>query len=472
MGCGSIVPIIGHRCFNLVQNPSFEAGLAGWTATDNVDTFGTSTFEGTQVARMGIDVASMFQDIPLAGTDCSPLLLSFNMVSQNQPKFTVEVLWLDSNHNYISTGLRMYICDETTNSRPSDNSRVTFFDITDAPPAGAVFARLLFSKDIGFGESTVSVDQVILVPVSTINLVKNYSFELGLTNWTTTIFEPNFDTVLQGAASAATTSGGTLFQDIPIDQHPANSSYLFSFGVHTEGDGALNAKVLWLDADDNIIGTGLEIVIPGDTLALQQNYLTYLDITDSAALGAVKARILFEAVILGDGTLNIDQVILARVSTDNLIQNPSFEEGANGWTLVDTGINAENAAYEGQFVAHVTFTGGAFFQDVPLDGAEGHCYLLNYGLKVLRASGGGVSGNILARVLWLDNNGVEISLGLSIFSEGTANPGSITQWLVFTGITEPAPPGTAAARIQFTKPRSINEESFVQIDKVVFGRLT
>ena len=57
-------------------------------------------------------------------------------------------------------------------------------------------------------------------------------------------------------------------------------------------------------------------------------------------------------------------------------------------------------------------------------------------------------------------------------SEGSSSPGSITQCLVYTGITEPAPPGTAADRIQFTKPIGIDEDFIVYVDKVVFGRLT
>lgn len=42
-------------------------------------------------------------------------------------------------------------------------------------------------------------------------------------------------------------------------------------------------------------------------------------------------------------------------------------------------------------------------------------------------------------------------------------------WLVYTDITEPAPAGAVAARIQFTKTASDN--GVIEVDKVVLDRL-
>lgn len=61
---------------NLVQNPGFEAGLAGWTAT-NVAVVNGNPFEGTASARMGPGMASIFQDIPIIPLLGSSYLLSF-----------------------------------------------------------------------------------------------------------------------------------------------------------------------------------------------------------------------------------------------------------------------------------------------------------------------------------------------------------------------------------------------------------
>jgi len=107
--------------------------------------------------------------------------------------------------------------------------------------------------------------------------------------------------------------------------------------------------------------------------------------------------------------------------------------------------------------------GAALFQDIAIPSAEGRCFLLNFGYRI-----GGLAQQegTLAEVRWLDNTGREIGLGLSLV---IPNPSPSAKWLVYTGITEPAPPGTKSARVQFTNLKS--EESNIDIDKVVFGSL-
>jgi len=472
MGCGGINPIVGFRGFNLVQNPSFQAGLAGWVHSENVSVSDRVPFEGTQVATMDVNPASMYQDVSLAGTDCSPLFLSFNVVSNIQPDLTVQVLWLDSNHNYIASGLEMYIKANTTDS--ANNGRVTFFDITDSPPPGAAFARLIFSKVEGIGDSTVSIDQVILAPAGSINLLKNPSFEAGFIGWSGANYSVSFETSLQGAAEITTALGGTLIQDISLENQPSESSYLFSFGAYAEGPASLTAQILWLDAEDNIIGSpGLEIIIPSETLNRQENYLTYLDLTDPAPLNAVKARILFDSDVVDGSRLRIDQVIFARAGSSNLLQNPSFEDGLNNWTDINGTTFLGADVYEGEAAGSLDIIGGVFLQDVSIPDAGGNCFMLNYGIRARRNAGGGITENVIVKVLWLDDNGNEIGVGLTIFNYVRGNVGQPPQWLVYTGITEPAPPGTTAARIQITKLDSgTSNFGRIDIDKIVFGRLT
>ncbi|OPX86154.1 MAG: hypothetical protein A4E53_03063 [Pelotomaculum sp. PtaB.Bin104] len=59
-------------CGNLLQNLSFETGLTGWT-TDNATAADNNPFEGTQVARLGPGVASIFQDVSLDELSHCPL---------------------------------------------------------------------------------------------------------------------------------------------------------------------------------------------------------------------------------------------------------------------------------------------------------------------------------------------------------------------------------------------------------------
>ena len=462
-------PVTCPGCFNLLQNPSFEAGLAGWSTSENVTASNDSVFEGTQQASLLAGVASMFQDVSLASLGNCPLFLSFNVASSGTSDLTVKLSWLDANHDAIADGLRMFIPRTATRNTRFD---ITYFDISDRPPTGAAFARLLFSKTIGTEDAFTSVDQVILAPVNSSNLLVNPSFEGGLAGWTATSFIPDFTNPLEGLVAAFTNTDGTIFQDVPLADQPPNSSYLLSFGgfsTFSQGPtAALTAQVLWLDAANNIIGApGLEINIPNSTLEEQFSYLTYLDLTEPAPADAVKARILFTADVEPGFSLLIDQILFARAGTPNLVQNPSFEAGLNHWTSVNTTVFSGSDVYEGTSAADVSVIGGVLSQDVPLSNAAGHCFLFNTGLRFRATHSSPAPSQVLIRILWLDQKGSEIGLGSSLFVPPT--PFVENRWSVYTSITEPAPPGTVAARIQFTKAPSASSE--LDIDKVVLGRL-
>lgn len=460
------------RCNNLLKNPGFEAGLTGWE-TDNVISSGTNPFEGTQLAQMRAGAASMFQDVSLAGLKQSPLFLSFNVYAgaddENQNgDLVVSILWLDYEFHNIGAGLELFIPSGRINSR----ARLTYFDITGRPPVEAAWARLLFSKGT-VSNNTILVDQVILTPAGTTNLVVNSSFESGLTGWTSTTFAPNFQLSFDGSATAAlptTDQPSTLFQDVPIKQLPDKSSFLFSFAGLTSGFAILDVQVLWLDKNNSIIGTpGLELRLPNAVLLSQGNYLTYLDLTNPAPSRAVKARIMFSTNFVEiNSVLRLDKVILAGAATPNLVQNPSFNDSLNNWTAVNTTVPADNDTYEGAFAASVEEDGGLIFQDVPIPSGAGRCFLLNFALGYEAGATPPFYGNMLVKVLWLDPRGREIGLGLSLVIPG--NRENKGQWLVYAGITGLTPSNAVMARIQFTK--SAGDPNFpIEIDKVLFGRL-
>lgn len=465
--CGLTQPSPCTRCNNLVQNPSFETDLSNWE-TSNVTTFDSEPFEGTQAARMGPGIASMYQDVSLAKVNCKPLFFSFNVVSNSSNQFNgdllVEVFWLDAKRNIIATGLSLFIRDGRING-----TDLTYFDITDRPPCSAAWARLQFSKSQGTEPDVILIDQVILAPLSSINLVQNPGFEAGLSQWITnpdTSFESSYAQSFAGGGRAITSANGVLSQDVYIGNQPMRSTFLLSFAATANGDSTLTIQVQWLDSADNPIGSGLNLLVPIDTLGSQFNYLSYLDITDPAPYRTVKARISFTAAILEAGTfVAIDQVIFARTATGNLVTNPSFENSLNDWEPDNTTLYSGGDVYEGMADAIIPEAGGSLVQDVPLVNAVGRCFLFNCGLGY-RSEAGATVPQMLIKVIWLNKNGDEIGLGLSltcfVFS---GDP----RWFVYTGITEPAPLGTAAARLQFTKPSSENSE--LEIDKVVLGRL-
>ncbi|NLW17364.1 MAG: hypothetical protein GX033_06950, partial [Firmicutes bacterium] len=122
----------------------------------------------------------IWQDASLDGVQRQPLFLSFNLFGSLQAAdLIVQVLWLDRDHRAIGVGRSMFISANVFTGEL--NTKITFFEITDVPPANAAFARLLFSKRIGEENSFIELDQVILAPIQSINLVQNHGFESGLT---------------------------------------------------------------------------------------------------------------------------------------------------------------------------------------------------------------------------------------------------------------------------------------------------
>lgn len=458
-------PEVCPKCFNLIQNPSFESGLSEWVS-DNVKATDNNPFEGTQAAMMGPGVASMFQDVSLPFQCKSPLFLSFNVEesSVSSGNLIVGVLWLNKYRNVIAEGLRLFI-------PPSIRTPIqtTFFGITDQPPAGTAGARLLFSKGAGTPppDALIRIDEVILARTDAINLIQNPGFELGLTGWATSTFEADFRESFIGLAEAAgNENGDTIFQDVPLSLTPPNSPFLLSFAARSlqTSRGSLRAQVQWLDGDSNPVGTpGLDLFIPPGTLNQTVNYLTYLALTNQAPSEAVTARVIFTIV---EPSAYIDQIIFTNVPTPNLVQNPSFEDGLTGWTSVNIASVESATAYEGTRVARATEIGGALFQDIPIYNGIGNCYLLNCALNI-----GSILDKVLITVTWLDENDREIGQGLNlVVPQQFAEKEPIHIWFVYTGVTEPSPPSTAKARIQFTVS-SGRPGTFVDIDYVVLGRL-
>lgn len=463
------------RCGNLVQDPSFEASNSYWW-TDNTYIADTSVFEGTAVARLGPGVASVFQELSIKGASQYSMFFSFNAFSpsenNNNGTLTAEVVWLDKENQAVGTGLRMFV----PNDRINNFARITFFAITDRPPAGTVAARVMFSKGQGLENDIILIDGVILAAIYKPDLVQNGDFEAGLLGWEAnpdTAFISDHKLSLEGAGHVRTHFNGTLTQDISIRQFP-KMPFLFSFAVLGEGPVTLNVRIEWLNSSGDAIGSGLNLSIPDNTLPSQGNYLSYLNITDQAVPGTATARIIFSAgVPNSEFFLALDQVLFAPVITDNLIKNPSFEDGLNHWvptyiTLVPP--PSVDDYYEGQAVAGIGQIGGSLWQEVYLKHAAGHCFLFSTGLGFRRAGSAATFGTMLIKVIWLDRDENEIGLGLCLIATSDEVPLSNHQWVPYAGVTEPAPPGTVKARIQFTKTDSTN--GYIEIDNVLLGRLT
>ena len=460
------------RCTNLVQNPSFEAEYAYWW-TNNVYIGNTNVFEGTAVAILGTGVASLNQELKLHGATGSPLFFSFNAFGGSESEFngtlTAEIVWLDKEYKQIGIGLRMFIPD----GRINNTARITFFALTDQVPPDAAYARLTFSKGQGTNPDYILIDQVVLAPISGPDLSTNGDFEADLLGWTAspdTAFISDHKLSLEGAGHVRTHFNGTLTQDVYIPCRRPGSTFLFSFAAAGVGPVSLNVRIEWQDINHNPIGSGLTLQIPDGTLPVQGNYLSYLNITEPTVPGTAYARIIFTASVPDPSYyLLLDQVLFARVVTDNLIVNPSFEDGLNNWESVYYNLVQLNDVYEGTTALGLGEIGGALWQEVNLYQAAGHCYLFSTGLGFRRTSSEATFGTMLMKVIWLDRYGNEIGLGLCLIGTSSNQTGTDHQWVPYVGITEPAPPGADRARIQFTK--TLSEDGYIEIDNVVFGRL-
>lgn len=465
------------RCGNLLENPSFESGLDGWSSS-NVTVVGKEAgvsrpFEGVSIASMNRGISSLSQDVLLEASCNSPLLVSFQ-IFRGAPggpigDLIVEVLWLDCLGNIIGTGLRSFIPSERTSNQ---ENRLTFVEITDAPPDNTAAARLTITKGALPNDTNniLDIDQIILSPISSINLLNNSGFQLGRQEWTGNNPAEAFIANYEGTGNILLAApNATLIQNVPINSFSRNSSFLLSFAVlSSTNTGSLRAQVIWLDKNGNPIGLpALDLLINAATVVLSQNYVTYVDVTIPTPKNAVTAQIRFTRSAAG-ANFNIDKVVFAEVTSSNLLVNPSFENSnlvAPWIATAGTTIVQDSRSYEGNRLAELPSFTGYIYQDVSI--IPRRCYLLNFGYRPV---GFIDAGNLLVEVKWLDRDRREIGLGLSIIILSDTTDID-TEWHTYLGITEPAPCNAVMARVEFGKSQGGINDSAIQIDKVVLASL-
>lgn len=458
---------------NLVKNHSFEVGLSEWIV-QNVTAADITSFIGTQTARMGSGIASIYQDVSLKGVSSRIFFLSYEILVPGTAlgigNLIVEVIWLDAEGRPIGQGLNNYVQGSLL---IASGRRLTYFNITDPAPSEAESARIQFSKNSFPTAQTdqIEIDQVVFGPVDSFNLLQNPGFELHGNFWDDTAVVYTLGSqVFEGTGFAELLSNGpaSVSQDIPLDGLPKNSSFLLSFAVRgllsgpppTYGD--LMVEVQWLDSNNIPLGLGLSLTIRNDTLILNDRFWsTYLAVTTPAPNGATTARVVFRQERSDNTTgIGIDNVMFIRTESTNLLANPSFEIGLNEWNSVNymTGDNP----FEGVFSARA-FDRGYIFQDVNIGNSAGCCFLLSFAVS-------GVDGTLdidfRAEVHWLDAQGRDLGLGLSLVVNDTG-PQESDRYSTVVALTEPAPKEAVQARIQFTNAT----EGAPSIDLVTFTKL-
>jgi len=372
------------------------------------------------------------------------------------------VLWLDANGAIIGTGLRAFLPSVSIS-----NVRSTFFDVTDRPPLNAFAARLMFSKNAS--DIPLLLDLVNLVPVETKNLLRSPSFESGLNGWDSVNFNSQFSVIWEGATALQISSfPGFISQEIDLNPFRIGEAYLLSAAFAPLGLRAatITVRLVFINVLGNPIGEpGIDITILPATLTGQGKYLNFVQLSRPAPIGAVKARLEIAADEIPGGFVELDQVVLLRLASPNLIQNSEFDNGHDYWTGTDLGVTS--GGYVGQYSAFLDASGGLMGQVVALPPCSlGRNFLFNFALHY--GDTGNTNGNMIAQVNWLDAKGNEIGLALRLIVLQTVQP--TPQWQVYTGITEAAPIGAASAIIRFTKSKG-ETDSVIGLDSVIFARI-
>lgn len=149
----------------------------------------------------------------------------------------------------------------------------------------------------------------------------------------------------------------------------------------------------------------------------------------------------------------------------NLVKNSGFELGLAFWqvpptltSLVHQNVRVADAGLAHSGLSMLAMGGfdpaqpAVIYQEVPV--SPGRFYQLN-----LSVSGASLNpASLEVTVVWLDAEGNEIGLGLSIFVPA-ATVGSVTSgaWSMSTGVTDEAPVRARKARIAFTKGSGTSE---------------
>jgi len=252
----------------------------------------------------------------------------------------------------------------------------------------------------------------------------------------------------------------SIFQDIPLSG--CCDPLFLSFNVFAVLDninsGSLVVEILWLNSDRETIATGLRLFIPEGRIN-NSSRITYFAVTDRPPSGTTWARLQFSK---GAGALpdpvKLDQIILARASTSNLVQNPGFELGLTSWTAT-TFVPDFDRPYEGAAQVHATDDGN-LYQDIPINNLPAHTPLL----LSFAASGGLTSLSV--QVLWLNQAGSQIGPpGIDLFIPGDTFVAQNNNYLTYLDFTEPAPAGAVAARVLFTD--TIEKQTDIFLDQVI-----
>ena len=234
----------------LLQNSSFESGLANWTTSGSVSTTSNS-YSGSLAASIG-SFSSRINQVRSGVNPGNIYTISAYAKREGNIWWTsMGISFLDASYNTLSN-----------NYSSITSANYTLHKVSASAPAGAVYVEVYATQ---FGYGTVKVDEFCLeetVPViGDCIFIQNPDFENGLNNWLGSGSATNSPDAYEGASAAELISNGTyIYQRLSVSP---NVDYELNAYAKVGSSAPTYAEIFldWRDASNNLISTVYQPVL-------------------------------------------------------------------------------------------------------------------------------------------------------------------------------------------------------------------
>ncbi|MGE5549953.1 MAG: PKD domain-containing protein [Bacteroidota bacterium] len=334
----------GTPAGELLTNPGFEDGLAGWWTCANWSLDATYTYAGDQAALCVVPSGtetSLCQGRDfgknIAGREFT---VSAWIKSENIAKIRLRLCWRDAENHWLWRDVNSANLSGTEDWKKAA--------VTGVAPGGATQAWLLIEPVVRDGAGRFWVDQCSLWETLRPNMLVNAGFEEGLTAWSgdgvwtaveTGVYEGNRAAYAQIPAAGS----AQLCQGIDQGRSIAGRSFAATAWLKTSQVTKIRFELGWRDANNNWIRQGKDAVSLTGT-----NDWTMVSLEGTAPEGATQVcLVVVPAVTDGLGAVWVDQCGLEERPPVNLLLNAGFEEDLDAWSAAAPWSLCQNESHQG-----------------------------------------------------------------------------------------------------------------------------
>jgi hypothetical protein len=370
---------------NKLTNASFENGTTGWSKA-YATSFGTDDAYEMCGSKNGLigngsgDDATIWQDITIAAGSGVTVSV-YGGTHNNDYTHQFKLIFLDSNGNQIGNAVVASVDFEVGSGHILQK-----YTLSGTAPGNTTKVRFLaFSSgnylkiDAACMKVTPPLPPVDCACVNSNTYIKNASFENGTNDWaksTGTNFGTDEAYNMCGDKNGLITGSGSIWQDVALVAGAKVDVTAYG-GTHNTGVSH-TFKLTFYDGSGNKINSNEAVV--DMNYEVVDSKLKQFSISATAPAGAVKVR--FSVNSSGDYfkvdaiCTTITQPATCAECNGNTLQNPSFENGTNNWSV--TGTLSVDPIYAVCGVNGAKLTGaGKFWQDVELQTTTGNQVTLN-----------------------------------------------------------------------------------------------